>query len=692
MLNIEILNDTRLYPTVVNVKQDTNYVDTLIYTMSEYVVNEHDLSTYSWFAVMLGVNGLDVVELTKEVVEGKLKITFDLTNYVTRIGEVLHYQLVARDSVGVTWYSSQGIILNSESIRAEDYVVANYPSILKQWLDRMEGLKAETLEEINLIANDFGAAIIYIPYGEEIEDKIHNRLYYRWLDEENTIGQFEDHTGKVLTPDMIAENIGISAIAGVNGSNVQEALTSLQYNIDTKDYLPDQTGHRFKVLKTNGENAYWDYSAGGLPLLTCVWSDHFLKDVSYLRADTFSWHSGEIYVSAYDELVNEYDDVNSIEETEGDVTYKRTPSGYKICLPNQETNVSSIYNTTGVAWYYILDTTNKQFKLPRTKYGFTGLRNGVGDFVEAGLPSLSTSTNGNHTHTRGTMNITGSFGVNVNSSEDNVGASGAFSKTQSGNQGTDGDGASSTFITFNASNSWTGATSSNGNHTHTVSDNNGIVGNSSTVQPPATEMYLYFYVGNYVRSIKEIDAGKLSEVINDLDVNVISQEVNTIKTTAINEIENSKETTVQTIETTKTQSISEIETTKTNSISELETTKSTVISEIETAGEVISSYQTPLTTVVETTGEITLEVNKIYTMSITDTTTFVLPETVNTNYFNQIKVIASITGTPTINLGTTYYMNKTQPELEVGYYDIYFDYDNHLGGWVVGALSKGLAE
>ena len=623
MLNIEILNDTRLYPTVVNVKQDTNYVDTLIYTMSEYVVNEHDLSTYSWFAVMLGVNGLDVVELTKEVVEGKLKITFDLTNYVTRIGEVLHYQLVARDSVGVTWYSSQGIILNSESIRAEDYVVANYPSILKQWLDRMEGLKAETLEEINLIANDFGAAIIYIPYGEEIEDKIHNRLYYRWLDEENTIGQFEDHTGKVLTPDMIAENIGINTIAGVNGSNVQEALASLQYNIDTKDYLPSQAGHQFKVLKTNGENAYWDYSTGGLPLFTCVWSDHFLKDVSYLRADTFSWHSGEIYVSAYDELVNEYDDVNSIEETEGDVTYKRTPSGYKICLPDQETNISSVYDTTGIAWYYILDTENKQFKLPRTKWGFVGLRNGVGNFVNESLP-----------------NITGTFGPGGFLTS----TSGAFYNTgvpTGSNSGADND---AHVAAFNASRS-----------SSTYQD-------GAEVQQKATEMYLYFYVGNYVRSIKEIDAGKLSEVINDLDINVISQEVNEVKTTAI----------------------SEIEVTKTNSISELETTKSTVLSEIETAGEVISSYQQPI--IQEKTTN--LEVNKIYSMTIEEDTTFVLPTEVNTNYFNQIKLMINyVSGT--VDFGTTYYMNKTQPELEVGYYDIYFDYDNHLGGWVVGAISKG---
>ncbi len=39
--------------------------------------------------------------------------------------------------------------------------------------------------------------------------------------------------------------------------------------------------------------------------------------------------------------------------------------GHKICPPDQENNVSAIRSKTGAADYFILDTTNKQFKLPR---------------------------------------------------------------------------------------------------------------------------------------------------------------------------------------------------------------------------------------------------------------------------------------------------------------------------------------
>lgn len=45
-----------------------------------------------------------------------------------------------------------------------------------------------------------------------------------------------------------------------------------------------------------------------LPILLSVLSDHLLNDISWLRADTFSWQSGDVYVAAYNHLA---DDVNA---------------------------------------------------------------------------------------------------------------------------------------------------------------------------------------------------------------------------------------------------------------------------------------------------------------------------------------------------------------------------------------------
>ena len=47
------------------------------------------------------------------------------------------------------------------------------------------------------------------------------------------------------------------------------------------------------------------------------------------------------------------------------ITFYRAEDGHKICMADQEANIQSLFDATGVAWYYILDTENKQFKLPR---------------------------------------------------------------------------------------------------------------------------------------------------------------------------------------------------------------------------------------------------------------------------------------------------------------------------------------
>lgn len=181
-----------------------------------------------------------------------------------------------------------------------------------------------------------------------------------------------------------------------------------------------------------------------LPVLTPMWFDHLVNDVSWLRAETFSWQSGDVYKAAYEHLVadldgavgvamyawynptyglwftlsenpsvgdyaysftdttnktiNQFDIISSVVSgvsislgsdaferlSTGDksnvpgidtfptvdgyyvnVSYMTAQDGHKICLPNQEINISALYETTGAADYYLLDTTNKQFKLPR---------------------------------------------------------------------------------------------------------------------------------------------------------------------------------------------------------------------------------------------------------------------------------------------------------------------------------------
>lgn len=102
-------------------------------------------------------------------------------------------------------------------------------------------------------------------------------------------------------------------------------------------------------------------------LLDWKWSDHILNEMSWLRGDTFSWQSGDVYVAAYNHLQADYAGATQKTETVGSytITYYEATDGHKVVLADQESTVSDIYAESGVAWYYILDTVNTRFKLPR---------------------------------------------------------------------------------------------------------------------------------------------------------------------------------------------------------------------------------------------------------------------------------------------------------------------------------------
>ena len=224
------------------------------------------------------------------------------------------------------------------------------------------------------------------------------------------------------------------------------------------------------------------------PLFSFVWADHQLNDISWLRADTFSWQSGDVYVAAYQHLADDINGKTLQSETIGGTTiqFYLADDGHKICPASKESNVSAIYNSTGVAWYYILDTTNRRFKLPRTKWGFTGIRSGVGGYVPQNvlLPDIYGSI-GNY--------WTGS-------------ASGAFYKDTSNlgsESNTDHNKANTSFKASRISSVYSGN------------------GKNTLIQPRGTQMYLYFYVGNFEQSAIEQTAGLNAEMFNDLNAHKV---------------------------------------------------------------------------------------------------------------------------------------------------------------------------
>lgn len=122
------------------------------------------------------------------------------------------------------------------------------------------------------------------------------------------------------------------------------------------------------------------------------WYDHLLTDSRYIRSDLFQWIVASQYQEPYNELLADYnageDKTEEIKEIT--ITYRLSKKGRKIALATMESQIIELFDKTGVAWFYILDKDKQQFKLPRTKWGFVGLRNAVESYIEESLP--------NHTH------------------------------------------------------------------------------------------------------------------------------------------------------------------------------------------------------------------------------------------------------------------------------------------------------
>lgn len=102
--------------------------------------------------------------------------------------------------------------------------------------------------------------------------------------------------------------------------------------------------------------------------------------------------------------------------------------------------------------------------------------------------NITINTAGSHTHTRGTMNITGQIPTAARF----LNASGCFVLAGTGEQDGDTNGNSGKVFDFDASNTWTGTTSSSGNHTHTAScSSTGSATASIDTQPPFYQLAFF---------------------------------------------------------------------------------------------------------------------------------------------------------------------------------------------------------
>ena len=242
-------------------------------------------------------------------------------------------------------------------------------------------------------------------------------------------------------------------------------------------------------------------------LLDFKWSDYELNDQSWLNANTFSWQDGTVYSDAYNHLSTDYSGGTSQTETIGSytITFVEASDGHRITT--DETTVANIYAESGVAWFYVLDSVNTRFKLPRINPSKKELLQTIGCRGTGIGLGFTDGTNNGSSYSSSTSDISTTqthYGSSVGTTASN--------ETKL---------ASSKVIGI-------------------VSDveKSGILADLSSVSSIYSgNLYLYFYVGQFSQSATEQTAGLNSSLFNgkaDVDLsNAASNASNSAKNTIV---------------------------------------------------------------------------------------------------------------------------------------------------------------
>ena len=262
-------------------------------------------------------------------------------------------------------------------------------------------------------------------------------------------------------------------------------------------------------------------------LLDYKWSDHILNEMSWLRADTWSWQSGDVYTAAYNHL--KADIANSelkIENINGvTIAYYLAKDKHKICPFSEIQRLTQIYTNAGMDWFYLIDQTNRRFKLPKALHSEIIERYQNGDnwyriyadgWCEQG-GTVSIAYNASTTENTLLIPFTDAHYL-VNLSMGGFVASGVASVSWQSKTTT----AFTIYGDYSASGG-TGTFSTNW-------EAKGYISKDSITNIPK---YLYFYVGEYSTNAIEQTAGITSEELNDKIDTDLSNATDTTKHTIV---------------------------------------------------------------------------------------------------------------------------------------------------------------
>ena len=276
---------------------------------------------------------------------------------------------------------------------------------------------------------------------------------------------------------------GKTIIAG-NAVSSDWTGTLEEYNIALKNGTIKEN---WVCYITDDEQGYISSKYGSdIALLDIIVSNQLLEGKDLIgKVLQGSMVLGSEYPDAYNKLLTNKNKSASTQVTETingiELTYTQCVVGYKILDISNKNKYDQLFEATGTANFFVLDETNKLFYLPKTN-NFLQPNTSVGeigDYNEAGLP-----------------NITGSF---VSRSVENGSLLFGGSETQAIQ--VEKQSATSVGVV-----NITGGTQLAGDRiVFDASKSNTTYGNSPTVQPQSTNVFIYYKVGNTIQTDASID-------------------------------------------------------------------------------------------------------------------------------------------------------------------------------------------
>lgn len=201
------------------------------------------------------------------------------------------------------------------------------------------------------------------------------------------------------------------------------------------------------------------------------------------------------YPDAYKKLLNQKNKATIVTETINnvEVTYYQCTNGWKVMSIDNKSMYDELFESTGSANFFVLDETSENFYLPKTNNILQPNVNisELGRYNEAGLPNIKT-TNTVYTGSTNQFEVYSNNGGCITSQS-------LGGVTTGGNTGAD----NAIGINLDASLS------------------NPIYGNSDTVQPQSTNVFIYYKVGNTLQESATIDMeAQILELQNKLTFNM----------------------------------------------------------------------------------------------------------------------------------------------------------------------------